>query len=382
MALLLLMLTLTVGTAGVLLSGRAPPARAGAQTLPQTQLDLARAVEAVIAYHLADEDNPGAVVCPDYHDSGTPGEADVSCITSNDPWFLGRLPWRTLDLPREYGRLWYAIDGDFHDDHNYEESTGGSGGGDGESDGESAGSGTSPDPLNPGVGGSLSLDGESGHAAIIFDPGKARSGQTGRPSYDVTDYLDSDNANQDVSDPTPAFIDCHGMTDCNDRARGIGVDELFATVQLRVIGELEPLFEAYYGNLGELPRAAPLGSTDCDPNTFIGHVPTGPGSCNADEYIDSDSLPSWVTENDWLEYIVYVADEGCTHGQSGCGALRVNGVDGVRGILFGAGPPLAGQQPRTTDVETYLELAENTDGDNDYLTSPVTHETNDVIRWR
>jgi hypothetical protein len=411
MALLLLMLTLTVGAAGVVLSGHAPTSRASTESSVQTQADLAHAAEAVIAYNLADDANPGALVCPDTSGDGVAG----SCHLETGEWFIGRLPWRTLDLPREYRKLWYVIDGDFHDDHNYEESQSDSGAdcdddsGDGvdngnDEPGECAGTGaTSVTALNPGVDGSLSLDGESGYAAIVFDPGEARSGQDrSSGSDDVADYLDGDNDPYDDDAPTNTsasteYFDCHDMSDCNDRARGISTDELFATVQLRVIGELDRLLRDHYSGPGERPRAAPLGSgsMDCDPNTlegdvYVGHVPIHEGSCNVGEYIDLDHLddPStsgvegiWIAENDWLDYVVYVVDEGCTDGGSGCGSLRVNGVDGVRGILFGAGPPLPSQQPRSAAIEKYLDLAANTDGDGNYLTSPVTHESNDVIRW-
>lgn len=364
MALLLLMLTLTVGAAGLLLSGRAPMSQASAQSSVQAEIDLARAVEALIAYHIADDDNPGALVCPDYHPSGNEGDHDVGCLNNtSDEWFVGRLPWRTLDLPREYGRLWYVIDGDFRDDHNV---SGGSSGGE-------EGGGGSTGPLNPDVDGKLLLDGESGYAAIVFDPGEARADQAGRPSYSVADYLDGDNATQNTSDPTPEFVDCHGMSNCNDRARGIRDDKLFATVQLRVIGELKPLLEAYYDDKGNLPRAAPSGSTECDSTTFVGQIPTAQGGCNPDEYIDLDDLDSpeddWIIENDWLEYIVYVVDKGCTAAGSGCGSLSVNGEDGVHTVLFGAGAD-------------GLDHDKNTDGDDEFVRTPVTHTNNDVARWR
>lgn len=368
MALLLLMLTLTVGAAGLLLSGRGPMSQASAQSSVQAEIDLARAAEAVVAYHIADDDNPGALVCPDYHPSGRPGDHDVGCLSNtSDEWFIGRLPWRELELPREYGRLWYVIDRDFRDDHNVSGSA-------------------STGPLNPGVDSGLSLNGHR-YPAIIFDPGDPQSGQTGRPSYEVADYLEGGNASQDSTEENPEFVDCGDISNCNDRARGVSADKLFAAVQLRVIAELDPLFEAYYDNNGgKLPRAAPLGETACDSDTFRGLVPQSDSDCSpgSDEFIDPDGLPSWVVDNSWLDYIVYIVDSNCTAAGSGCGggSLSVNGGNGVRRILVGAGPELPSQDRNNTALTEYLDMEKNTDGDDDFVTGPVTQANNDVIRRR
>lgn len=371
MALLLLMLTLTVGAAGLLLSGREPVAQAGAQDSVQAEIDLRRAVDALVGYHIGHPGNPGALVCPDHYTETNSdgievyGVADELACGSGDPWFIGRLPWRTLDLPREYGRLWYIIDADFRNDN---PGSGGSGG-----SGEGGGTTSSSEPLNSGVSGELLLNGESGYSAIVFDPGAVRDGQDRQPGnyYDEDHYLDGDNADQDSSDSTPEFVDCSNLPNCNDRARGIRDDELFAIVQLRVIGELKQELESYYADHGNtLPRAAPSGSTTCDADTFRGEIPQSAGSsCDSHEFIDTDDLPDWLVDNDWLDYIVYVVDEGCTATGSGCGNLSVNGDNSVHVVLFGAGAD-------------GLDHDENTDLDDEFVRVPVTHANNDVARWR
>jgi hypothetical protein len=78
---------------------------------------LAKAKEALIAYAVSDPNRPGELPCPDVNDDGQLliGE-DIGgggACTS----LIGRLPWRTLDLPDlrdDSGeRLWYALSADF-----------------------------------------------------------------------------------------------------------------------------------------------------------------------------------------------------------------------------------------------------------------------------
>lgn len=413
MALLVLMLGITVGVAGLLLVAYDPAASMRTERAQASQVRLARAAEALVAYNLDDDWNPGALVCPDTHANTqggieVSGIADISCLSSNDRWFRGRLPWRTLDLPREYGRLWYAVDAGFRDDHNgdaswqddeerdefwedwadywdeYEDDDE-----DGDENGYPWGS---DEPLNPGVSGSLSVDGVSGYAAVIIDPGPpVNDTQTGRPSYEASDYLEEVNLGQASDDESAGFVDCGDRADCNDRTYGITVDRLFEPVQRRVLRELVPLFEAY-GTVhgGDMPRAAPLGSFACDSDTFRGRIPLSSGDCQSDEEFDAQDLEDWVEardtewilDNEWLEYVIYVVDEGCTESGSGCGGLTMNAHTNVMGILVGAGRSLSGQNRATDAFDTYLDLPVNTDDDGVYEAAPLSDEHNDVFLWR
>ncbi len=78
---------------------------------------LAKAKEALIAYAVSDANRPGELPCPDVNDDGllVLGEdfgGGGACKS-----LIGRLPWRTLDLPDlrdDSGeRLWYALSADF-----------------------------------------------------------------------------------------------------------------------------------------------------------------------------------------------------------------------------------------------------------------------------
>lgn len=82
-----------------------------------TNESLAKAKEALIAYAVSDVNRPGELPCPDVNDDGqlVMGEdyaAGGACTS-----LIGRLPWRTLDIPDlrdDSGeRLWYALSADF-----------------------------------------------------------------------------------------------------------------------------------------------------------------------------------------------------------------------------------------------------------------------------
>lgn len=90
----------------------------------KTALALAQAKEALLgraASHTTSSSSPtptprpGILPCPDTHARGSfnEGIADPNCKTNA----LGRLPWRTLDLPDlgdgAYGRLWYKLSVNF-----------------------------------------------------------------------------------------------------------------------------------------------------------------------------------------------------------------------------------------------------------------------------
>ena len=108
---------------------------------------------------------PGILPCPDTHARGTPkeGEADSSCAINA----IGRLPWRTLDLPDlgegAYGRLWYKLSGNFRGTNGVKVNT--------------ATAGT----LSVGVGGPML-------AAIVFAPGPSLDGQV-RDNANYNNFL-------------------------------------------------------------------------------------------------------------------------------------------------------------------------------------------------
>ncbi|MGH8677308.1 MAG: hypothetical protein ACREUQ_03010, partial [Burkholderiales bacterium] len=88
---------------------------------------LEQAKQALIGYAIAYRDRIpptgaranvwGLLPCPDVNGSGTGGEGVATACGSKDVTVIGRLPWRTLDLPplRDGSGecLWYALSGNF-----------------------------------------------------------------------------------------------------------------------------------------------------------------------------------------------------------------------------------------------------------------------------
>jgi len=79
---------------------------------------LAKAKQALIAYAVSDPNRPGELPCPDVNDDGVTafgedwGVSGSACVS-----LIGRLPWKTLNIPDlrdDSGeRLWYALSADF-----------------------------------------------------------------------------------------------------------------------------------------------------------------------------------------------------------------------------------------------------------------------------
>ena len=88
-----------------------------AERLRVTNEAFAKAKEALVARAVADNNRPGSLPCPDLNDDGV---AELFGVGGQCPNYVGRLPWRTLDLPdvrdSEGERLWYVLSPS-HRDH-------------------------------------------------------------------------------------------------------------------------------------------------------------------------------------------------------------------------------------------------------------------------
>jgi len=354
--LLILLLALLVGGASLFLAARDPASARAARDERNRAQALHSAAAALIAYNLGDPDVPGALSCPDFDSDGT---ADSNCQSGSDPVYVARLPWRTLDMDREYGRLWYALDRDFRDDP------------------------SAVKPLNATVPGSLAVGGKGGFAAVLISPGEALPGQA-RPSTSPSDYLEGGNADGDLD-----FVDCTHVADCNDRVRGIRVDRLFTRVQRRVLGEVEVVLRDFFADRpgapagGYLPYAADFGTTVCEQGRERGQLPLGPGDCGAGEVLDSMDFPQWVRDNDWLDLVVYHVDPACVEDQKNCGSgTLVLGSDaGLDAVAAAAGRAHTGQDRSAgADVADYLDAPINTDADGQYKEQTPSGADNDVFR--
>jgi hypothetical protein len=107
----------------------------------------------------------------------------------------------------------------------------------------------------------LSLGPETDIVAIIFAPGAALGGQSGRPSSNIADYLEGENTDGDtIYAPGPA------SAIFNDNALAITRADLMAAVEKRMASEARKLLVGFYANSSAaagaryLPYAATLGA--------------------------------------------------------------------------------------------------------------------------
>lgn len=271
--LVLMLITFLATTSWILAQSNATSARA--QFDKTTASALAQAKEALIGRAAMDENRPGSLTCPDVDDNGV-ADGDFGDCDS----LVGRLPWKTLDVPELFDgngeRLWYALSFKLRD-HN------------------------DSSPINPQQALQLTLDGTPDIAAIVFSPGPPQSSQSGRPSNTITDYLEGSN-----SDGDDAYVSGPMSPNFNDKVLAIVSDELFRTVNQRVLAEIRGPDDAapatppdglrgYHTANGFFPWAD-------SGNDGNGDVGTTAGSLPFNELV----LPlGWLNLNGWLPLITY-----------------------------------------------------------------------------
>lgn len=244
-----------------------------------TTAALIQAKEALIGRAVNDNNRPGVMSCPDIDDDGS-AESPIS-YGGVCPSYIGRLPWKTLDLPDlrdgNGDRLWYALSSSLRDD-------------------------ASAQPINSSTPGNLTVDSTNQIAAIIFSPGPPLATQVGRPSNNVADYLDGSNADAD-NNYTSGLISSR----FNDRLMIISRDELFRAVNKRIVAEVRgssPLGTSgsrllgYYANPihHEYPWAAAINNGVPTSGTLTGFVPYN---------VPGLFLPTWLASNGWYDLITY-----------------------------------------------------------------------------
>ena len=234
---------------------------------------MAQAKEALIGRAAADINRPGSLPCPDIDDDGVaellPG--------NNCPSYVGRLPWKTLDIPEALDgngeRLWYALSPGLRDS-------------------------STAQPINPGKPLELTLDGLANVAAIVFSPGMPLAGQSGHPGNSPADYLDGSNADGDTR-----YVSTSAAAQFNDRALAITRDDVFRVVNRRVLAVIRGPqdhsygLRNYYATSGQFPHADSTGDGIGDSGDS-GHLP----------YSDLTLAPdqeAWLSNNAWLPLVSY-----------------------------------------------------------------------------
>ncbi|MEX2576277.1 MAG: hypothetical protein WD382_06455 [Halofilum sp. (in: g-proteobacteria)] len=363
-ALLILLLMLSVGLAGMLLSARDSAEKQRAAGTVEDAVVLARARDVLLARALADQNRPGSMPCAAADDEGKGTFNGDNCETS-----FGRFPHHTLEIvplrTRDGDPLLYVMDKGLRDRSNAE-------------------------PINPQAKpGSLTFNGEDGYAAVLLAPGPPLPGQIRDADADMSDYL------EDGNEQGPAFKDCWPGDDCNDRAIGIKTDELFHRVQQRVVQRVADELREFYSHSGEasgdryLPYAADFGSRECEEQRNLGQLAF---EDQDDDCLDDDAEVldiadfeysegnNWIDANDWFDLIVYHVDPQCSRTEQECDDVTFE-VDGeqVHAVVAASGRALEDQSRPGDSVSDYLDHPDNRDGGSNYVTRPLGTEHNDVV---
>lgn len=418
-ALLLTMLLILVAVTAILVS-RLAALQGGGSAAAHTSSVLAEAREALLAYAAVRPDvDPGAPVrlpCPDMDGTGSSADGIAHSADCGLPGqnVLGRLPWRTLDMPlvkdSSGACLWYAVAGDYK-----------------------AADTAAAELLNPDTNGRFQLfDAVSGAlvegavpadrpVAIVFAPGTPVGRQTRAPAgeadcgstWTAASFLDAatalgiDNAalatGSDVIDALA--VSALGDAVVNDRIVAIRRSDVARLTNDRSdygarrealgMAVAECLARYGAGNAGgagdrRLPWPAPPAMTDYRPDSayddsdfgsFAGRFPdraddssvaTGNALTTTLADCNPAAVPAWTVEmrrewQNWKDHFFYVVAPSYAPSApvpTSCSqCLTVNGGGAYAAVVVFAGPALAGQTrtapPLDTDtkqsVGNYLE---------------------------
>jgi len=342
---------------------------------------LAAARDALIGRAASDDNRPGSLPCPDrvtnIPGTNVPNDGIADLLSGNEcPSYVGRLPWRTLDLPdlRDGSgeRLWYALSRAFRDDD-------------------------SAQPINSNTVGTLSVSGSvtaNNVIAIVFAPGAVVGSQVrdGSNAQDVANYLEGGNQ----ASGTTAFVAAARSATFNDQLLAIGADALLPVVEARVAREARVVLNAFYNDPanGYFPFANAYGdlSYRCTDNQYGGRIPRFFADWCKTDPSDPDwkgvTWPAWFFANDWHRVAYYAVASKCAKPTSpACtaagGLLTVSGLpppnNNIQAIVIMPGRGFTGQTRPCAGVSDCLEDPENIDGDADYTKSAVTPAVNDRL---
>jgi type II secretory pathway pseudopilin PulG len=333
--------------------------------------------DALIARAAADLNRPGSLPCPDVDNDGQstpiPDWSGSTCAS-----YLGRVPWKTLDLPdlrdADGERFWYALSPVYRD---------------------SASAGT----LNSDTSGALTVVGTqpaSDVVAIVLAPGTPVGSQDRLASPTAREsYLEGDNANGDQIYETGV-----NTATFNDRVLAITRDMLMPTVEQRVARQARKCLQrfAYPSGPGSLPGRYPFAAPMSDVVTYADtSTPGGPpftvteyGRIPSTVVATNDALGgttySWPNDDPqpgasptacfasgtwwdfWRELLLYrVSTAYSAVGSGTCATsacLTVNSQNEVKFVVIVAGRKLSNPNQATRDSDksnlvNYLETADS-----------------------
>jgi len=334
---MIMIVILVVGFAAALIGSLSLSALNSARQ-QRTTAALAQAKDALLGRAVSDDNMPGSLPCPDTNDDGSAELFAGNVCPSN----IGRLPWRTLELPdlRDGSgeRLWYALSPAFRNNN-------------------------AAKPLNSDTKGTLLVYGPDGTSlqtqanysavAVIFAPGSVVGTQTRNNTTqqnDKTNYLDQ------VTFPGPIirnnattagpYIAGTKTDTFNDQLQFITTHDLIPLVEQRVAGEVKHALEVYYTNSSGssfsryYPWADNLqvggGIPDYDANNgeTRGWLPLHSDVTSSYEWYGTGSPPQWFFDNQWYSLIYYSVAPKYSQPRSSSNTLNVGSTTGVRVLFF------------------------------------------------
>ena len=373
-------LVITVATGAVLYVFLSPGSRRSAEE-KITARALAAARDALVGRAAGDNNRPGSLPCPDLATNipgiNIPNDGIADLLVGNEcPSYIGRLPWRTLDLPdlRDGSgeRLWYALSRVFRDDD-------------------------SAQPINSDSVGTLSVTGTANFAnliAIVVAPGAVLGNQVrdSANTNSVANYLEGGNE----MSGTTGFIAGALSATFNAQLLAVSSDTLIPVVEARVARDARKVLSDFFNDPanGYFPYANAYGdaSEQCTDGQHSGRIPRYFADACKRNPGDPDwngvSWPSWFFANNWHQVLFYAVATKCTNPVSpACSAagslLTVDGLpapgNNIQALLMTPGRAFAGQTRPCATAGDCLEDAENTDGDAEFRKSTVTPTVNDRL---
>ncbi len=336
----------------------------------KTDKALTMAKEALIGRAVADSDHPGSLPCPDTNDDGI---AEIF-VGSACPSYIGRLPWKTLELPDlrdgDGERLWYMLAPAFRDN-------------------------TAVEPLNTDTIGNITV--YSGNntttltslaAAVIFAPGtpigvQARSstqsaacpvtGTTIAQSLCATNYLETVSSVNNANATGP-YISAPETATFNDRLMVIDSVELMTAAETRAAKEILNALSAYQaGSACDCYPWADIGDGRANDGLPYGRVPLISASTgHNNDWSDAGvTIPQWLINNDWWMVFFYTVANNKTYSPS-FGSLTVDGVSGTDVVLISTGAATIAR----SWVCGYVDDAQNCDNGVVFITPTDTTSMN------
>lgn len=426
---MLILAVLAVGAAALLVSALGSAALQ-VERDKKTADALAQAKEALLGYAITYGDSHagevhGYLPCPDMdgNQTGNPeGSSELSCGNKNVS-VMGRLPWRTLDLPvlRDGSGecLWYIVSGTYKNN-------------------------PKTDLMNWDNKGLLGVSNAAGGgvqdiAAVIFAPGAVLGSQNRMPSghapacggnYSAANYLDSDGTHNNSAVATAANAISNFFSSAsaqiNDQIIFITRNDIFNALARRTdfMPTLTAMTQktaeclAYFGTRNgaggagnrSLPWPAPLfladygvnGNYNDAANLYAGRVPyrvndakaaTGNIMGGVNLLTASNCPPGWANIypwwDNWKDHLFYAIGrefKPVNHATTPCGTcLQVNGKGQYAAVLMFAGKPLATQSRADKGMlGSYLEGRNygnypNPAGNGNYEVSVASDTFNDIL---